>query len=61
MNVIELFMDLTDEEQLDVLFYLTKKRTSDRQKSDVPQRKDKAFYCLYDFNIAEEESKGVKT
>ena len=59
MNVIELFMDLTEEEQLDVLFYLTKKRTSDRQKSDALRRKDKANY-LYDCTISEEESKGVK-
>ena len=58
MELIEMFMSLTDEEQLDVLFYLTKKRTSDRQKSDALKRKDKANY-LYDCTIQEEESKGV--
>ena len=61
MNVIEVFMSLTEEEQLDVLFYLQKRRTSDRQIPDVLPRKDKATYCLYDFIIQEEESKGVKT
>lgn len=60
MNVMELFMDLTEEEQLDVLFYLQKKRTSDRQIPDVLPRKDKANY-LYDCNTTEKESKGVKT
>ena len=58
MELIEMFMSLTDEEQLDVLFYLTKKRTSDRQKSDALIRKDKANY-LYDCTIQDEESKGV--
>ena len=58
MELIEMFMSLTDEEQLDVLFYLTKKRTSDRQKSDALIRKDKANY-LYDCNTTKEESKGV--
>lgn len=58
MKLIEMFMSLTEEEQLDVLFYLTKKRTSDRQKSDALIRKDKANY-LYDCNTTDEESKGV--
>ena len=58
MELIEMFMSLTETEQLDVLFYLTKKRTSDRQKSDALSRKDKANY-LYDCTTTEEESKGV--
>ena len=58
MELIEMFMSLTETEQLDVLFYLTKKRTSDRQKSDALIRKDKANY-LYDCITTEEESKGV--
>lgn len=58
MELIEMFMSLTEDEQLDVLFYLTKKRTSDRQKSDALIRKDKANY-LYDCITTEEESKGV--
>ena len=58
MELIEMFMSLTETEQLDVLFYLTKKRTSDRQKSDALIRKDKANY-LYDCNIQAEESKEV--
>ena len=58
MELIEMFMSLTETEQLDVLFYLTKKRTSDRQKSDALPRKDKANY-LYDCITTEEESKGV--
>ena len=57
-KLIDTFMSLTETEQLDVLFYLTKKRTSDRQKSDAPSRKDKANY-LYDCITTEEESKGV--
>lgn len=58
MELIEMFMSLTETEQLDVLFYLTKKRTSDRQKSDALSRKDKANY-LYDCITMNEESKGV--
>ena len=57
-KLIDTFMSLTEKEQLDVLFYLTKKRTSDRQKSDALSRKDKAN-CLYDCIIMNEESKGV--
>ncbi len=57
-ELIEMFMSLTETEQLNVLFYLEKKRTSDRQKSDALSRKDKANY-LYDCIIMNEESKGV--
>lgn len=63
MEILELYKSLTTEEQVEVLLYLfhKKRRTSDRQIPDVLPRKDKATYCLYDFIIQEEESKGVKT
>ena len=59
MELIEMFMSLTETEQQDVLFYLQKRRMSDRQIPDILPRKDKANY-LYDCTISEEESKGVK-
>lgn len=59
MELIEMFMSLTETEQLDVLLYLTKKRTSDRQKSDALRKKDDKANYLYDCTIQEEESKGV--